>query len=98
MGSLQLRTILRNVNTEFSALLRDPAATDRIERLASLGRERERLMRLLSQSAPSLRLVTGGAQARANSIANGFSVSPDLPIPMAASGMASSPFVTTGGS
>ena len=79
MGTRQLRTILRNVNTEYSALVRDPMATDRMVRLETLRMERERLMRLLAVTAtPPLRLVSS------------------LPIPMAASGMASTPVVPTG--
>lgn len=77
MGSLQLRNILRRVNTEYSALLRDRAATDRSARLARLKTERKRLMLLLASSVPPLRLVG------------------NLPIPMSASGMASSPGVST---
>jgi hypothetical protein len=57
MGSLQLRNILRRVNTEYSALVRDGAATDRSARLARLKTEREKLMQLLASSAPPLRLV-----------------------------------------
>lgn len=97
MVNLQLRTILRKVNTEYSALLRDQTASNRTARLTSLRRERERLMRLLAATAPSLRVVSVAGELRLDCVGESLPVNPVLPIPMAASGMAATPIVPAGG-
>ncbi len=57
-----LRTRLRNLNTEFSALVRDVTAENRELRLANLRKQRESLMQMLEMDGPQFRVV-GGMEA-----------------------------------
>lgn len=58
MGS-QLRTRLRNLNTEYSALVRDVNADDRAGRLENLRKQRQILLKLMAADGSRLRIVRG---------------------------------------